>query len=250
MIGYEVRDRVAYLSFGRPEKHNALRDADLAELNQVLRRFDFDDGADVGILFGQGRSFSSGADINDRLQGSINEGSAAARQNEVETLLDRCTNWKPLIASVHGYALGHALGTALLCDFIIAERDSRMQATEVTLGIPVARLWQSLAHVQPTFANDVMMTGRFFTGEEAAGAGLITRLVDSGEHLHASEEFAKLLLANPQGAVRELVRLRRSMLAETLQHATSVGGTYHWARNADAAKRIAAKMPKVRDGQG
>lgn len=241
-IGYEVRSRVAYISLSRPEKHNALRDADLAELNQALSRFDRDPDADVGIIHGQGKSFSSGADVKDRLQGSIDEGSPVARQNEVETILVRCVNWKPLIAAVHGYALGHGLGTALLCDFIVAERSSTMQATEVTIGVPVARLWQSLAVTRQSFANDVMMTGRFFTAEEADRAGVITRLVDDGHHLAAATEFASSLLANPQGAVRELVRLRRSLLAETLQHATSVGGTYHWARSEEAAERIAKKV--------
>ena len=243
-IGYEVRDRIAFLSFSRPEKHNALRDQDVLDLNQALRRLDFDDEADVGILHGQGRSFSSGADVADRLQGSVDQGSPVSRQNEVETILVRCWNWKPLIAAVHGYALGHALGTALLCDFLVAERTAKMQCTEVTIGVPVPRLWQSLALISETFANDVLMTGRFFTAEEADKTGMITRLVEVGEHLPAAEEFAKLLLANPQGAVRELVRLRRSNIAEAIQHAISVGGTYHWATDSESQDRIASKLSK------
>ena len=63
---YEVRDRIAFLSFNRPEKHNALRDEDIASLVDALHRFDVDDEADVAILHGEGRSFSSGGDVNDR----------------------------------------------------------------------------------------------------------------------------------------------------------------------------------------
>lgn len=246
MIEYEVRDRIAFLSFNRPEKHNALRDSDIAELNEVVSRVDRDDEVDVGILFGRGPSFSSGADVEDRLQGSVNEGSPAARQNEVQTFLVRSVNWKPLIAAVHGYVMGHALGSALLCDFLIADRDSKLQCTEVTIGIPVPRLWQALAIHDQAFANDVMMTGRIFSAEEAASAGLVTRLVSPGNTLVEAEEFARALLANPQGAVRELVRLRRSVIAEALQHAMSVGGTYHWARSAEASTRIAEKLAKTK----
>jgi enoyl-CoA hydratase/carnithine racemase len=53
-VGYEVRDRIAFVSFNRPEKHNALRDEDIAGLVDALRRFDGDADADVAILFGEG----------------------------------------------------------------------------------------------------------------------------------------------------------------------------------------------------
>ena len=108
-VGYEVRDEIAYISFNRPEKHNALRDEDLAALVDALRRLDADDGAQIGILFGQGRSFSSGGDVNDRLQRSMDEGTTSNRTTEYEAFRD-CVNWKPVIAAVHGYCLGHALG--------------------------------------------------------------------------------------------------------------------------------------------
>ena len=109
---YEVRDRIALMSFNRPEKHNALRDEDIASLVDALQRFDVDDEADVGILHGEGRSFSSGGDVNDRLQRSMDEGSTSERTTEYAAFT-HCTNWKPVIAAVHGYCLGHALGTAL-----------------------------------------------------------------------------------------------------------------------------------------
>ena len=70
-LGYEVREEIAYISFNRPEKHNALRDEDIAGLVAALQRLDADDGAQIGIVFGQGRSFSSGGDVNDRLQRSM-----------------------------------------------------------------------------------------------------------------------------------------------------------------------------------
>src|SRR5947209_12108644 len=97
-VGYDVRDRIAFISFNRPEKHNALRDEDIASLVDALHRLDADDDADVAILFGQGRSFSSGGDVNDRLQRSMDEGSTRERTTEYAAFLE-CTNWKPVIAA-------------------------------------------------------------------------------------------------------------------------------------------------------
>ncbi len=134
---YEVRDRIAFISFNRPEKHNALRDEDIASLIDALHRLDGDADADVAILFGQGKSFSSGGDVNDRLQRSMDEGSTRGRTNE-QSAFTHSTSWKPVIAAVHGYCLGHALGTALYCDHLVAANDAVFEFTEIKLGLPTA----------------------------------------------------------------------------------------------------------------
>ena len=139
---YEVRDRIAFISFNRPEKHNALRDEDIASLIDALQRLDGDDDADVAILFGQGKSFSSGGDVNDRLQRSMDEGSTRGRTNE-QSAFTQSTSWKPVIVAVHGYCLGHALGTALYCDHLVAATDTVFEFTEIKLGLPTARLHPS-----------------------------------------------------------------------------------------------------------
>ena len=142
-VGYEVREEIAYISFNRPEKHNALRDEDIAALVDALRRLDAtDDSAQIGILFGEGRSFSSGGDVNDRLQRSMDEGTTSGRTTEYDAFT-RCVNWKPVIAAVHGYCLGHALGTALYCDHLVAARDATFEVTEIKLGLPTASVLPS-----------------------------------------------------------------------------------------------------------
>jgi enoyl-CoA hydratase/carnithine racemase len=241
-LNFEIRDRIGYFSFCRPEKHNALRDEDLWDLMNALREFDSDGSADIGIIHGEGRSFSSGADVSERLQRSIDEGDYQARANETDAILST-TNWKPLIAAVHGYCLGHALGTALLCDHVVAARNARFQVTETLIGVPaqgaIARLGGG------AFALEVAMTGRFFTAEELDKAGVLARLVDDGEHLTASEELARQILQHPQGAIRELVRYRRALAAESLQHSRSIAGTFDWVHSADSSERIASKLADV-----
>ena len=242
-LEYEVRDGIAFMTFCRPEKHNALRDEDIADLMSALGRFDRDDDALVAIVSGQGRSFSSGADVTERLQRSMDAGSTSGRTNETEAF-NQTENWKPVIAAVHGYCLGHALGTALLCDVIVASRDAVFQLTEITIGLPSSGLWYTLSSARPMFANEVALTGRFFTAEEALDAGMLTKLVDNGEHVDAAVEIAQQIMKNPQAAVREQVRIRRNLTAERAAHVRSATGNAVrlWTQSSDARDRIAGKQ--------
>jgi enoyl-CoA hydratase/carnithine racemase len=239
-VDYEVRDRIAFIAFNRPEKHNALRDEDIASLVDALGRLDDADDADVAILFGHGRSFSSGGDVSDRLQRSMDEGSTSERTTEYAAFT-RTTNWKPVIAAVHGYCLGHAFGTALYCDHLIASRDAVFELTEIKLGLPTAHFLPRLG--RPAFAAEVAMTGRRFSAEEAWDAGIITRLVEPGGHLDAAIELAQLLLANPQWAVRQNVRVRRTILAEDSARHHAVPPGFHWADDPEARAAVARLSP-------
>jgi enoyl-CoA hydratase/carnithine racemase len=241
-IRYDVRNQIAHITLDRPEKLNALRDEDIEELSARLVEFDADQGADVAILSGAGPCFCAGVDVKARLLAAANAGPTGQRRPSEGDAFLRTLNWKPVIAAVHGYVLGHAMSTALHCDFLVAATDAHFQATEVTLGIPLPGLWAQFAHLAgPTFANDVMMTGRRFGAEEARHVGLVTEVTAPGEHLAGAEALARTLLTNSQPAVRELVRCRRSILAEQLQHARSVGGTFRWAESSDFQQAIRQK---------
>jgi enoyl-CoA hydratase/carnithine racemase len=236
-VGYEVRDRIAYLSFERREKHNAFRDEDLEALSAALWRLDADASAEIAILFGLGQSFSSGGDVDARLQRSVDEGSTAGRTTEREAFLE-CEHWKPVIAAVHGYCLGHALATALLCDHLIASRDARFQVTETKIGLAMPGLLPQLG--TPAFASDVAMTGRMFTAEEAMAGGMLTRLVEDGGHVDGAEALARQILGNPQTAVRSLVQVRRSMLVEDSARHRAAAPAFDWATSPEARDAVAA----------
>ena len=244
-VGYEVRDRIAYISFDRVEKHNAFRDSDLAALVEALHRLDGDETADVAILFGNGRSFSSGGDVQGRLQASMEEGSIARRTTEGPAFVE-CENWKPVIAAVHGYCLGHALGTALNCEMIVAGRDASFQVTETRIGLPVAH-WLPLLGT-PGFATDVVMTGRFFTAEEAWQGGMVARLVDEGRHVEGAEELARQLLEVPQGTLRTTVRARRLVCQRLSAPYQEVVGEFSWAQSKEAQQAV-AEVAKRRGGR-
>lgn len=229
MVDYCVQNRVAVIRLNRPEKLNAFRNEDIEALAETLRRFDDDDSADVGVIHGAGKAFSAGADVKERLAAVANKSSDARTLPSERPAILECRNWKPLVAAVHGHVIGHALGLALLCDFVVAGADARFQLPEVVMGAPSGVFWAQIAVAAgERFATDVILTARRFTAEEAFSAGLISRVAPEGEHLVAATELAKGLVAHPQSAVCETVRLRRGQLVEQLTRARVMGSGLRW----------------------
>ena len=109
----------------------------------------------------------------------------AARRHRMHRATTCCcasVNWKPVIAAVHGYVLGLALGLVLECDLIVAEAGTKFQVTETPRGLSGAKYWALLNfRGGGAFATDVSLTGRFFTAEEAQAAGVIERVAPAGE---------------------------------------------------------------------
>jgi enoyl-CoA hydratase/carnithine racemase len=146
---------------------------------------------------------------------------------------------------VHGYCLGHAFGTALLCDHLVASRDATFELTEIRLGLPTASFLPRLG--DPAFARDVAMTGRRFSAEEAWSGGIVTRLVEHGEHLRAAEQLAGEILANPQWAVRQNVRVGRIVMAEAAARHHSLIDPFDWATDSQARAAVASLSARSKD---
>jgi enoyl-CoA hydratase/carnithine racemase len=222
LVDYACAERVAVLTLNRPDKLNAFSRALTQQLAAAMARFDRDGEADVAIFTGAGRAFSSGADVGESQMRSREELVAApdpmSPGQPFADLLFPSTNWKPVIAAVHGYALGMALGLVLECDLIVAEEGARFQITEVPRGLGGYRHWVRLkARGAAALADEVSLTGRFFTSEEAYAAGVITRLAPKGEGLAAARELAAAIAANPPLGVRETVRVRRLCMRRLIE---------------------------------
>ena len=211
---YECADRVATISLNRPEKLNAVSDEVVAQLSDAFRRFDLDPEAEVAILTGKGRAFSSGADVHQRQLRSRDEfeklGGPQGWGTNSADLFTRSVNWKPIIAAVHGYVLGLALGLTLESDLIVAEAGTRFQLTETSRGLGASRYW-ALFHYRAAaaFGDEIALTGRFFTAEEGMAAGLFNRVAPQGQVLEVAKELAQQVAKNPPLSVRSTVRTRR-----------------------------------------
>jgi enoyl-CoA hydratase len=133
-LDVKIEERVAWLTLNRPKKLNALTPTSLHELRQVFTRIDDDEDVCVVVLRGAGeRAFCAGMDLawsesltkKDRIeQGRLGEKTFA--------MMERLSI--PVIAAVHGYAVGGGLELALAADFIVCSDDAKMGLVEITLS--------------------------------------------------------------------------------------------------------------------
>ena len=213
-VRYECRDRIATITFNRPEKLNAFNDSMVMRLADVLHEFDIDQEADVAVMRGEGRAYCSGADVHQRQLRSDEDlkkhgGSQGWGAHAIDLMI-RAINWKPVISATHGYAVGLGLGLALESELVVAEEGTKFQVTETSRGLAGSRFWALLRfRGAGSFATEVSLTGRFFTAEEALAAGIIDRVAPKGQHLQQAYELARQIAANPPLSVRSTVRTRR-----------------------------------------
>jgi len=211
---YDCAERIATITLNRPNKLNAFDDNQVRRLGEALRRFDTDQAADVAILCGRGRAFSSGADVQQRQLRTREEferlGGPQAHDANAADLLTRAVNWKPVIAAAHGYVMGLGLGLLLECDLIVAEQGTQFQVTETGRGLGGARHWGLLqSRGGGALAIEAALTGRFFTAEEAHAAGIINRVAEPGKYLDIALNLAREIVKIPPLSVRATVRIRR-----------------------------------------
>jgi enoyl-CoA hydratase/carnithine racemase len=216
-VEYECHDGVATIALNRPEKLNAVSDTVVVQLMAAFRRFDADADAHVAILCGRGRAFCSGADVHQRQLRPKEElerlGGPQAHGANAADLLFQSVHFKPVIAAVHGYVLGLGLGMVLDCDLIVAEAETRFQLTETSRGLGAAKHWAQF-HFRGAgaFGDEVALTGRYFSAEEALQHNLINRIAAKGELMSNARNLAEIVNANPPLSVRATVRARRWFL--------------------------------------
>ena len=219
LVEYACSDHIATITLNRPDKLNAVNDDMVREIAASLRRFDTDNDARIAMLCGRGRAFSTGADVRQRQLRSREEferyGGAQAPDASSHDLLLHAVNWKPVMAAVHGYVLGLALGLILECDLIVAEAGTKFQVTETPRGLSGAKYWALLNfRGGGAFATDVALTGRFFTAEEARAANVIERVAPEGALMESARALAADVAKNPPLGVRSTIRARRFQLEQ------------------------------------
>jgi len=127
-VRYEKKGAVCHIILNRPEKLNAANDQLVEDVNDALFEFDADSELKVAILSGAGRAFCSGADVQQRQLRTREElkrlGGPAGRRSRENGLAD-AVNWKPVIAAVHGYALGLGYSLSQSCDLVVAAEGTK-----------------------------------------------------------------------------------------------------------------------------
>lgn len=214
---YERKGRIAYIMFNCPQVLNAVNSQFEQDLHEALLEFDTDDEAWVGIIHGAGRAFCAGADIKQRFVAMTPQESARRERGpNPEGYLGRTINWKPVIAAVHGYALGAGIVIAAESDMIVASEDARFGITETRRGLAGGRIWAKVNAFMPSkIASEMVITGEPVEAAELYRLGLINRLVPNGFHLSAAEALAEKVLKAPPLATRVGVKLTRRQWVQT-----------------------------------
>ncbi|MDP7510208.1 MAG: enoyl-CoA hydratase-related protein [Dehalococcoidia bacterium] len=208
---YERKGKIGYIMFNRPQSLNAMNDQFELDFPEALLEFDIDEDAWVAIVHGAGRCFCAGADIKQRLVAMTPlQAAMRGRGRSPESFLGRSINWKPVIAAVHGYALGGGTSVAAECDLIVASEEAMFGITETKRGLPGGRVWAKVGAFMPSkIATEMLITGEQISAPELYRLGFINRLVPTGKHLEAAEELARQVLKTPPLASRAGVRLSR-----------------------------------------
>jgi enoyl-CoA hydratase/carnithine racemase len=216
--------RVGVITLDRPHVLNAFSDDSVREAHAAVLELDRDDDVLVIVLRGNGRAFSSGADVRQRQLRPEHErrefGSPEAPDAMGRHILQGLTHWKPAIAAVHGYAIGMALGLVMECEIVVAEAGTRFQITEISRGLGGARYWELLRmRGGGAWADEIGVTGRFFEAEEAFAHGVINAVAEEGQAFARAMEYAELIMRNPPLSARATVAMRRAAILRSAQEA-------------------------------
>jgi methylglutaconyl-CoA hydratase len=200
-------DVIARVTLSRPDVHNAFDASLIAELRAVFTGLAREESVRLRavVLAGAGPSFCAGADLAwmraaMALDTEGNEQDAMAMADMFETI-DTCP--VPVIARVHGAALGGGMGLCAVADVVIAESGTRFGFTETRLGIlPSVISPFVIAKIGESHARALFPGGRRFDATRAARIGLVHEIVEGEEALDAAVEsaVADLLAAGPTAA--------------------------------------------------
>lgn len=247
VVLYREEGPLAYITLNRPDKLNALNPEVFRLIGEHVERFAASAGARVAILHGNGRAFAAGADIEHYVGITVTGAAEFMRfGNAMQQRLVDCP--KPVIAAVHGYALGGGLELALCCDIIVAEAGARLGLPEARLGLlPGGGGTQRLPRVIGAIRTaELLMSARRFSGEEAVAWGLA---IGTGEHAGALEA-AEALAARIAAQAPLAVQMAKLVLRKGLDAPLSAGMAFEQAAGAalyatdDGREGIAAFVDK------
>jgi methylglutaconyl-CoA hydratase len=210
----EREGQVARVWLDRPERRNAFNAELIAALTEAFTTLSADEALRAIVIAGRGQSFCAGGDL-DWMRDS---GELPYERNLADAELaaamfsavDACP--VPVIARVHGAAVGGGTGLACCCDIVLARDDARFGFTEVRLGLVPATIGPfALARIGRSQARALFLTGEIFGAAHAHAIGLVHELCGDDAALDEAVErvLASVLRGGPQA-----LRAAKALLAD------------------------------------
>jgi enoyl-CoA hydratase len=194
---YEKKEGVAVARLNRPQVLNAMNKQLWLDLQAALDDSREDDETKVVVITGEGRAFSTGADLKESKTRSIDAyRDYLVSLQEVSRAVIRFE--KPTIAAINGFAIGSGYELALACDIRIAAEEAKIGSPEAKVTSSVTggafRLVQDL--IGPGKARELLFTGEYIDGSEAQRIGLVNRAVPLDKLMETVMEMAAKIAAN------------------------------------------------------
>jgi enoyl-CoA hydratase/carnithine racemase len=230
----------------RPAKKNAMTSAMYTAIADLLNDADKDDDIRVAVLHGAGDSFTAGNDLVD-FQKKPPEAGDSPQARFTEALINFS---KPLIAAVHGAAVGSGTTMLLHFDFVYAAENTKFQMPFVNLAL-VPELGSSYllpAQAGHLAAIEVILLGSPFDARRALELGLVTRVLSEQDLLPTAMETAQKLSEKPAGALQASKRLLKRASRELTAGAAKAENQEFSARllSADAKEAMTAFFERRR----
>jgi len=206
----EVDGAIGWMTFNKPERRNAVSLDMWAAMPDILHRFEDDPAVRVIVLKGAGdKAFVSGADISqfENARASAEANAEYDRVSEAATkALVECG--KPTIAMIRGWCIGGGLAIAIGCDLRIATEGSKfgIPAARLGLGYGAPGVKKLMDLVGPAFTKEIFFTARHFSAAEAAGMGLINRVVADAALADCTRQYCATIADNAPMTMHALKR--------------------------------------------
>lgn len=240
----EHSEGVLRIELNRPAKRNAMTSSMYVALADVFVEAARDERTLVVLWHGAGDSFCAGNDIEDFLNNPPGAGdSPQARLMSALVDFD-----KPIVAAVHGAAIGG--GTTMLthCDFVYAGESAKFRLPFIDLALAPefgssCSLRARIGHIR---AAELILLGLPFDARRAAELGLVTRVVPDQNLLATAAEVASKLAAKPSAALRVSKRLMKSAFLDQIKAAMALENKEYsvLTRSSDAKEAFAAFLEK------
>lgn len=206
-ILYEKSDGIAVIRLNRTQVLNAMNKQLWLDLQSALEDSRTDSEIRVVILTGEGRAFSTGADLKESKTRSLED-----YRDYLEELQEASRKIlrfeKPTIAAINGYALGSGYELALACDIRICAETAKIGSPEATVNSSVTggamRLVQDL--VGPGKARELLFTGIYIDGKEAERIGLVNRAVPLEQLMEQAMIMARQIAGNSPFSIKMIKR--------------------------------------------
>ena len=202
-IIYEKEVGIATIKLNRPQVLNAMNRQLWIDFQEALEDVKGDPEIKVLIITGEGRAFSTGADLKDSKDRTPEQyRDYLVELQETSRKIIRFE--KPTIAAINGYALGSGYELALACDIRIAAEEAKIGSPEARVTSSVTggamRLVQDL--IGPGKAKELLFTAEYIDGKEAERIGLVNRAVPLEKLMETTREMAAKIAENSPFSIK------------------------------------------------